>query len=126
MGLFDGWPFKSKEQIAKERRQFASRVLPFGDEHKAKALAVLREILTPKLRDDECLYAFISAKDKYSDAETPEEGLQEAQHTLKRQFYLTDDDRRAVLALIRLDTGIESLDAYPSVAAVRTEMALID
>lgn len=119
MGWFDGFPFKSREQMARERQEFEDRVFPLGMEQRDYALRILQELLPKKLPDEEKLFAFISSKDTYKSNKDPEKGLQLARTALLRQRHLTEEGVAAVLALVRLDDQAQSLAEYPSVEAVR-------
>lgn len=123
MGWFDGWPFKSKEQIAKERRQFERRVLPFdADGQREVVLSILRQTMNQKLKDEERLFAYLTAKDKYTlDDENPED-YTAAEETLRKMRWLTGDDRLVVLALLRLERSATGPEDYPLLAEVRSEI----
>lgn len=126
MGLFDGWPFKSKEQLERERRDFEKRVFPLGEAQRTMAAALLAELMSKKLKEDERMYAYISAKDKYTQEDEEERAMHLARQTLMQQKWLTDSDRLVALALVRLEIGIEGLDEYPTADRVRQEMVLLE
>ncbi len=115
----EGWPFKSKEQQDKEQQEFSARVFPLGEGQREKALAVLRQVASPKLRDSELLFAFISTKDRYVQNDCSPEALEKARVQLNRLRWMKKPDTDMVLALVRLDSLAESLEDYPSADAVR-------
>lgn len=124
MGLFDGFPFKSREQQEKESKEFARRVFPFGLEEQREAVRqLLRPLVSPRLDDQEMLFAFISAKDKYIDEEKSEEGLQLARGVIRRQPSISEQDREIILAAVRLEAEAVSLDDYPTPEQVRAALA---
>lgn len=119
MGWFDGFPFKTKEQMERERKEFESRVFPLGPEQKDIALAILKQLLVrPKLKDNEKLYAYISAKDKYA-YHGDDGGVEYAQSALRKQKWLNEEEIRLVLALVMLDTKATSLEEYPSIEEIQ-------
>ncbi|MFV0351737.1 MAG: hypothetical protein ACK5JF_05425 [Oscillospiraceae bacterium] len=118
MGWFDGFPFKSREQMQKEQQDFEKNVFPLGMEQREVALAVLREVTTKKLPDDQKLFAFISAKDRFAKAETEEDGLAQMSKTFIKQSWLKQEDKIAIAALILLESRIESLEDYPTAQQV--------
>lgn len=125
MGWFDGFPFKSREQMKKEQQEFEKTVFPFGMQQREVALLVLREVTSKKLPDDQKLFAFISAKDRFAKAETEEEGLAQVGKSFAKQNWLKQEDRSAIVALILLEYRIASLDDYPTAQQVRERAALI-
>lgn len=115
MGWFDGFPFKSKTQMERERREFESRIFPFGLEaQRAAALAVLRAVVqNDKLPNEELLYCFIAAKDAYLSVDTQSEGLAAMDKIFGRQRKLAEEERRKITALVLLDNKAPSLEEYP-------------
>ena len=120
MGWLEGFPFKSREQIEKDQKAFEKRVLPFGTAQRDAAKNVLKELLPPRTRDDEMLFAFISAKDAFTQEEDPAQGRVAALASLKRGKWLKEPALSYVLALIMLDVQIGSLEEYPTAEQVRT------
>ncbi len=123
MGLFDGWPFKTKEQEEKERRDFEKRVFPFGIEQKDVAMHVLKEGLSDKLKDKEKLFAFICAKDACLLCGVEEGGLGMAEDALKKQKWIGEEDRKFIYAFMRLEMRAPSLEEYPTANDVRELLA---
>ena len=114
MGLFEGWPFKSKEQSERESREFKERVFPFGETQRESARSVLRQIVSPKMRDTEMLFAFLSAKDRYILDEKSPKSLEDSRNRLKKQGFAKERDIDLILALVQLDSISASLDSYPT------------
>ncbi len=124
MGLFDGWPFKTREQEDKEKRDFEKRVFPFGPEQKDAAEAVLKEGITGKLKNQEKLFAFICAKDACMlNGGEEEDGLEKAQEALKKQKWVSAEDRKFIYTFMRLEIRATSLEDYPTVEQVRQQLA---
>ena len=119
MGWLDGFPFKTKEQIEKDQKAFEKRVLPFGTAQRDAAKSVLKELLPPRTRDDEMLFAFISAKDAFTQEEDPAEGRAAALASLNRGKWLKEPAKSCVLALVMLDVQITALEEYPTAGQVR-------
>lgn len=114
MGLFDGFPFKSKEQAQREQKDFEKRVFPFGLEQREAARAVLAAVIPGQKHDNERLFAFISAKDNYILDEMSEEALNKSRAKLATMKWLSAEEIELVLALVRLDSAIQSLEDYPT------------
>lgn len=121
MGLFDGFPFKSQEQIKRERKDFEKRVFPLGEPERLAVEEVLKTLLEGKLQASEKLFAFISAKDQYTqaDPDIPGEDVKTARRALNKQHWLSDEAKDMILAFIKLESKITSLDDMPSVEMVR-------
>ena len=114
MGWFDGFPFQSRADMEKEKRDFERRVFPFGLEQRDCARAVLSELF-PKIKNDiELLFAFINSKDIYMQDEQTQEGLDRARHQMKKLRNLTEQDKEKILTLVVLDASAPSLEAYPT------------
>lgn len=122
MGWFDGFPFKSREQVEKERKIFVNKIFPLGLEQREKALAVLKEVTGPKLSANEVLFAFICAKEAYLNEEEEEKRVQAALHAMQRQRELRQQDKAAIVALLELELGIDSLESYPTAGQVKQQM----
>lgn len=116
MGWFDGWPFKSKEQMDKEAKDFQERVFPFGPTQKDAALAVLQQgVKGKRVKDEEKLFAYICAKDAcLLNGGELEGGLQAAETTLNKQKWIPEEDRRFILTFVRLEIRAPSLEEYPT------------
>lgn len=120
MGWFDGFPFKTKAQIEKEQKDFQDKVLPFGLPQRDKAKEVLRQLLTtPKLGDDEILFAYLCAKDAFKQQDEAELGYKEGMHSLRKGTRLALEEKKLVLALILLEEDISGLEEYPTAGMVQ-------
>lgn len=128
MGWFDGFPFKSKQQREKERREFERLVFPFGvEEQRAAARKVLNEMLPgKKIQDEQRLYAFICAKEAYLTCEEAGEEVDAALRTMRKQPWITDEFAASILSLIRLEKNIESLEEYPTAEEVQAAAPTIE
>ncbi len=121
MQWFDGFPFKSKEKIRKEKEAFERRMLPLGQEQKARALAMMQELMEGKVPDTELLFAYFTAKDRYLTYidEGMDVAMEMAGEGLERPTTrLNAWNRHMVVALVRLEDGISSLEEYPTKEAV--------
>ena len=115
MGLLDGL-FVSKEERARRAREFDQRVFPFGLEAQRQAA---RDLLSTQLgkgrsKDNELLFAFIVAKDKYLLENKGDAGYQAAVRQLKKLGWISKDQKNFILAFLLLETRIQSLDEYPT------------
>lgn len=114
MGWFDGFPFQSKEDMEKEKRDFEKRVFPFGMEQRDCARAVLQQLIPHIKSDTELLFAFINSKDIYMKNDQTDEALARARQQMKKLRYFTEEDKDMILTLVQLDAAAPSLDAYPT------------
>ena len=118
MGWFDGFPFTSKEERDRRRREFEKRVVPFGvEEHREKLKALLKELF-PGIDPMDTLFTYFDAKDAYTYKETKEEGEAAARRKMKRQRWVTGRVETIMIRLIELEGGIESLDDFPTAKEV--------
>ncbi len=131
MGIFDGFPFKSREQMEREQKEFEKRVFPH-DIEKTKALALdrLRPYGEKKpgklMADNEVLFSYISAKDIFVQAGGGEDGVAAAKKALKRQSWLPKQMVEAVLALVKLEENRDGLEDFPTADDIRVEMVIDD
>ncbi len=122
MGLFDGWPFKTREQEEKEKKDFEKRVFHLGIEQREAARAVIKEGTSAKLKDKEGLFAFICVKDAYTQGEEDNNGPEFAQNAMKKQKWIKKDDMKFIYALVCLDVRTSSLETYPTAEDVHEYM----
>jgi hypothetical protein len=124
MGLFDGWPFRSKEEIERRNREFNERVMPLGETQKELALAVLGKLKPPKSRnsDKELLYGYLVAKDKYVQESKGQDGMNAMSRELDRMAFLSDEEKRVIRTLVQYDSEIINIDYYPSADKIRAAM----
>lgn len=119
MGWFDGWPFKSGEKMQKEQQEFEKRVFPFGMEQRDKAQAVLQQLSTGKQSIQEMMFAFIHAKDNYTQEEDADKALARSNAVLDKLRWRKPQDRQLVQALLLLDLSAPSLEEYPTAEQVQ-------
>jgi len=115
MGLIDSL-FVSKEERERRAREFDIRVFPLGLEGQRAAVCKLLSTQLDKGRgrDSELLFAYLTAKDKYILSGKEEKGLKAASFQLKNLGWLSKEQKRFILALVLMDSQIQSLDEYPS------------
>jgi len=114
MGWFDGFPFTSKEDRERKRKEFEKRVVPFGAEAQREKLRELLLELFPGIDPTDAMFAFFDAKDAYTKKETKEEGYEAAKLRLNRIKWLDRKTLLIMLRLIELESEIKSLDDYPA------------
>ena len=114
MGWFDGFPFVSKEERERRKKDFDKRIAPFGIEEQREKLKSLLKELFPKVDIMDSMFVFYDAKDSYTKRETPEEGIMAARLRLKRTKWVDARSEAILLRLIELEVGITSLDEYPT------------
>lgn len=115
MGLFDGWPFKSKEQMEREKQEFEERVFPFGAPQREACMQVLQQLLHGKrLKDSDRMFTFILAKDRYMLDKKTDEALETAREKIAGMRWVPAEEIDLLLALVRLDAEVEDLASYPT------------
>lgn len=121
MKLFDGFPFKTKQQQQQEQQAFEARVFPLGLAQRQAAAAVLARLITNKRHgESERLFNFIISKDAFTQADTPEEGMQLAAKALREgTLRVGAEDAKQYLALLWLDSQAPSLEDYPTAEQVQ-------
>jgi hypothetical protein len=126
MGIFDGWPFHSKEEIERKNREFNERVIPLGPAQKDRALAVLKELRPPKSRNDskELLFCYLVSKDKYLLKGKGQEGMAAMTSELDRLKFLSGEEKRLIKTLVAYDSEIIDLNYYPSAEKIRAAMEM--
>lgn len=126
MKWFDGFPFKSREQLKKQQQEYEQRILPLGEAQRQQVLGVLRQLYAgTKWTDSELLYLFFNAKEQFLEGETPEDGLALAAAGLAGSSLAKKLDTKPLLALVQLDAPLTSLDAYPTAEQVRSAAVLL-
>ena len=118
MGWFEGFPFVSKEERERRRREFEKRVTPFGVENQREKLEQTLKGLFPKLNTTDTMFAFFDAKDAYTIKETKEEGYAAARSKLRRQRWIDGRSETIMLRFIELENEVTSLDDYPTAEQV--------
>jgi hypothetical protein len=126
MGLLDGWPFRSKEDIDRRNREFDERVIPLGPEQKDLAQAVLEELKPPRSRNDkrELLFGYLIGKDKYVLKGKGEDGMAAMTAELGKLKYLSDAEKLIIKALVKYDSDIIDIDYYPSAEKIRAAIEM--
>jgi hypothetical protein len=127
MGILDKWPFVKREEIARREREFDERMFPFGfEEQRNKMRETLAELIpTPASKMQYLLFACLLAKDKYMMSGWQESGLVEAKKLIDKVLKSTEDEKRLILTLARMDTEAKSLESYPTAEEVRKEARLV-
>ena len=113
MGWFEGFPFTSKEERERRRRDFEKRVTPFGAEEQREKLRATLKGLFPDIDLTDATFAFFDAKDAYTYKETREEGYVAARFKLRRNRWIDGRNEAIMLRFIEMESDIESLDDYP-------------
>jgi hypothetical protein len=128
MGIFSGFPFETNKDRERISREFDNRMFPLGAEKQwEKTLEVLNELIDDKyIKNDMILFAYMSAKDKYTMYKEDGFGTEAARNELDRVIKKNVEAKKLILTLIQLDTEIESLDDYPTPEHVREVAALSD
>ncbi|MDR3225341.1 MAG: hypothetical protein LBT52_03470 [Clostridiales Family XIII bacterium] len=126
MGLLDGWPFRSKEEIERKNKEFNERVIPLGPKQKEMTLSVLKELRPAKSRNDskDLLYAYLVAKDKYIQKGKGEEGMAALNVELSKLKHLSDEEKRIIKALIKYDSELVDINYYPTAEKIRAAIEM--
>ena len=118
MGMFDGFPFVSKEERERRRKDFEKRVAPFGVEDQREKLKETLSGLFPGADLTDIMFKYYNAKDAFTIKETKEEGLMAAQMKLRRTQKMDGRTETILIRLIELDTELTSLDDFPTAEEV--------
>jgi hypothetical protein len=122
MGWFEGFPFVSREERERRRREFEKRVVPFGLEEQRGKLKETLIGLFPDLNYTEAMFAFYDAKDAYTLKEKGEAGLAAARLKLKKLRWIDARKEQLLLRLVELESEIGSLDEFPAAAQVKDSL----
>ena len=114
MGWFDGFPFTSKEERERRRKEFEKRVTPFGVEEQREKLGALLKELFPEINTTDAMFAFFDAKDAYTYKDTKEEGYAAATNKLRRIRWINRRNEVIMLRFLEIESEIASLDEYPT------------
>jgi len=118
MGWFEGFPFVSKEERERRRREFEKRIAPFGvEKQQVKQKALLAELF-PKDDQLDILFAYYDAKDAYTYKETKEEGIVAARMKLRKARNIDGRKETIMMRLIEMEIALTSLDDYPTAKEV--------
>ena len=129
MALFEGWFYVSKEEQQRRNDELADKIFQFGDEaQRPVVVRLLGELYgnTRKFCDQDQLFGFISAKNQYIKAGGAASGITEGnvRAQLKKIGWRDADRIQLMIALLQLDEAAESLEKYPTAAAVRRRAGL--
>ena len=114
MGLFDGFPFTSKEERERRKKDFDNRVVPFGAEEQRDKVRETLKVLFPKVDLLDATFAFFNAKDAYTLKDTEEEGLAAARLKLSKIRWIDGRTMTILLRYVQLETKATSLEDYPT------------
>lgn len=118
MAWFEGFPFVSKEERERRDREFKKRLVPCGLEESREHLQAVLKELFPDLDTKDGMFAFYDAKDSYTKNDKGELGRIAAMKRLKRLKWIDDRKMYIFMALIELESEIDSLEDYPTKAQV--------
>lgn len=114
MGLFEGYPFVSKEERERRRKAFEERLAPYGVEEQRECSRNLMKELFPDLDSKDSLFAFFDAKDSYTKHNKGEMGRSAALARLKRLKWIDERNAKLFMTYIEMESEIDSLDDYPT------------
>ena len=114
MGWFDGFPFVSKEERERRRKDFEKRIAPFGVEAQREKLKATLAELFPDDDQIDIVFAFYDAKDAYTNKEIKEEGVAMARMKLRKSRRIDGRKEAIMLRLIEMEIELTSIDDYPT------------
>ena len=114
MGWLDGFPFVSKEERERRRKDFEKRVVPFGLEEQREKLKETLTDLFPKADIIDATFVFYDAKDAYTHAEDKIEGRIKAKRKMQKVRWIDGRKEAMMLRFVELESEIKSLDEYPT------------
>lgn len=107
---------KSEAELREETEALAKLIFPFGEEHRERIKAVLKEIDPKKLDEIDLMMYFIAGKKQY----LRDENLGAVFEIARRgHALLTPEQAKEVAALVALDAKNTSPDTLPSIEEVR-------
>jgi hypothetical protein len=123
MAWFEGFPFVSKEDRERKRKNFEKRLVPHGLEEQRDCARQTLKDLFPDLDSKDSLFAFFDAKDAYTkcredDDKDVQDGRAAAAAKLKKLKWIDERKMKLLLAYIELESGIDSLEDYPTAAQI--------
>ncbi|MDR1134818.1 MAG: hypothetical protein LBL49_01355 [Clostridiales Family XIII bacterium] len=117
---FLGLSFESPEERRQKQKEFEKKIFPFGlDAHRELVKDRLAQIMTSPILDEERMFAFIVAKEKYLLEDNSAEGMMRARLQLKKIRDLNEADIELIIALVHLDSRLTSLEGYPTPQMIR-------
>ena len=118
MGLFEGYPFVSKEERERRRKDFEKRLAPHGIEEQRECSRKLLKELFPDLDSKDSLFVFFDAKDAYTRNDMGEAGRAAAQARFKRLKWIDERKAKLFMTFIEMESELDSLDDYPTAEQV--------
>jgi hypothetical protein len=119
MSWLEGFPFVSKEDRERKRKNFEKRLVPHGlEEQRDRARQTLQDLF-PDLDSKDSLFAFFDAKDAYTKCtEDDDKDVQDSRAAaigkLKKLKWIDERKTKLLLACIELELEINSLEQYPT------------
>ena len=114
MGWFDGFPFVSREERERRRKDFEKRIAPLGlDEQRDMLKATLCELF-PGIDKIDLVFTYYDAKDSYTKKETPGESEMAARQKMRRARWMDGRKETIFIRLIEKEIALTSLDDFPT------------
>ena len=114
MGWFDGFPFVSKDERERRRKDFEKRIAPFGIDEQRKKLAATLKGLFPDVDQMDAMFTFFDAKDAFTSKDDKAAGEVAARARLRRQRWVNGRTEAIMLRFVEMECEVESLEDYPS------------
>lgn len=111
MELGDFLTVKSRKQRLNEREQYHDRIFHLGQGHREMVQQRMRDLIEEDKTDDALLYAYACAKDFYLQGK--ELGEWKRLNWWYDETYMYPVDKIRILALIRMEEQVDSLEKYP-------------
>ena len=105
--------FVSKKEAEKRRLKYINKMLPFGEDQRKLEIALLKDCMSSKLRDEERLYFFFCVKECLLQDDEDYDDAISFYRTGKFGSELPDRDWLVMKTLAELELGCTSLEDFP-------------
>lgn len=119
--LSDWVDIKTKEEIEQEHKDYENKMFPLGVNHKDVIAQRIADLFTnKKLSKGEIMYNFLVLKQAYMLSDENKKAKEyEKWYNSVTSKYLSDDEKKIVIALVNADISCEDLAEYKSSDEIR-------
>ena len=116
MALKDVFLFKSRQRRQREEAEYQERIFHLGQGHREAVLQRLKSLIREEKTEAELIYLYTCVKDIYTAARPGER--EEALGEWYETTYLFPEDKKRLIALVLLESGVSGPDGIPEAEAV--------
>ena len=119
--LSDWVDIKTKEEIEQEHKDYENKMFPLGANHKDVIAQRIADLFTnKKLSKGEIMYNFLVLKQAYMLTDEDKKAKEyDKWYNSVTSKYLSDDEKKIVIALVNADISCEDLAEYKSSDEIR-------